>query len=72
MQAGILAGSVGSNNPNNYETGEPSNPFRTNPIRKNKHIDFQNKRRPPYKRMSSINEEFKQKKKPLLSEPVPA
>ena len=71
MQAGTPTGSVGSNNPNNYETGEPSNPFRTQPIHKNKHTaNFQNKRRHPIRR-STINEEFKQKNSFLL-EPVPA
>ena len=59
MQIGTTTGSVGRNNPNNYETGEPSNPFRNNPTRKKKHTDnFQNKKRPPI-RMSTINEEFK-------------
>ena len=70
MQAGTPTESVGSNNPNNYETGEPSNPFRTNPIHKNKYTaNFQNKRRPPMK-MNTINEEFKPKN-PFLLEPVP-
>jgi len=69
MQSGTPTGSVGSNNPNNYKTGEPSNPFRNNPTRKNKHMDnFQNKRRPPM-RISTINEEFKLKN-PLVLEPV--
>ena len=44
MQAGTPTGSVGSNNPNNFETGEPSNPFQN--IHKNKHTDnFKNKRK---------------------------
>ena len=72
IQSGTPTGSVGSTNPNNYKIGEPSNPFRTNPIHKNKHTaNFQNKRRPPI-RKSTINEEFKQKKNPLSLEPVPA
>ena len=71
MQSGTPTESLGSNNPNNYETEEPSNPFRNNPIRKNKHTDnFQNKSKPP-KRMTTINEEFKLKNS-LLLEPVPA
>ena len=62
MQSGIPTENVGSNNPNNYETGEHSNPFRNNPTRKNKHTgNFQNKRRPPMRRCT-INEEFKLKK----------
>ena len=71
MQVGTPTGSVGSNNLNNYETGEPSNPFGTNPIHKNKHTaNFQNKKRHPT-RMNTVNEEFKPKN-PLLLEPVPA
>ena len=71
IQAGTLTESVGSNNLNNYETGEPSNPFRSNTIYKNKHtVNFQNKKRHPTK-MNTINEEFKPKN-PFLLEPVPA
>ena len=71
MQEGTPTGSVGSNNPNNYETGEPSNPFRTQSTHKNKHTaNFQNKRGPPIRR-GTINEEFKQKNHFLL-ELVPA
>ena len=59
MQTETPTRSIGSNNLNNYETREPSNPFRNNPTQKKKHTDnFQNKRRPPI-RMSTINEEFK-------------
>jgi len=70
MQTGTPTGSVGNNNLNNYEIEETSNPFRNNPIRKNKHTEnFQNKRRHPI-RMNTINEEFKLKS-PLQLEPVP-
>jgi len=70
VQTGTPTRSVGSNNPNNYEPGQPSNPFRTNPIHKNKHTaNFQNKRRPPMK-TNTIHEEFKQKN-PFLLELLP-
>ena len=71
MQAGTPTGSIGSNNPNNYETGESSNPLKINLIHKNKYTaNFQNKRIPPI-RKSTINEEFKQKN-PFFLESVPA
>ena len=66
MQAGTPTGSVGSNNPNNFERGEPSNPFQNN--HKNKHTEnFKRK----FSKKSTINDEFKPKN-PLQLEPVPA
>ena len=56
MQAGTSTGSVRSNNPNNYEIWEPSNPIRTQSTHKNKHTtNFQNKRRPPILSMKNLN-----------------
>ena len=69
MQAGTPTESGGSNHPNNFERGEPSNPFQDNQNNhKNKHTEnFKRK----VSKKSMINDEFKLKN-PLQLEPVPA
>ena len=69
---GAPTGSVGSNfvNPHNYEREEPSNPTRSfdTPLRRSYNKNYRGL--PPWKRKTTITEEF-QPKNPIIQKPIP-